>query len=80
MKLKITAFGIAKDIIGDRHLQMEVDGSLSIGDLKKKLVVDFPAFADLASLSFAVDEEYQADDFVLADQQQVIIIPPVSGG
>lgn len=80
MKLKITAFGIAKDIIGDRHLYLELTEQLSIGALKKKLVADYPEFSKLASLSFAVNEEYQSDDFVLCDQQQVIIIPPVSGG
>lgn len=80
MKLKITAFGIAKDIIGERHLELELPDQLSIGELKNKLIGKFPDFEKLASLNFAVDEEYQSDDFMLADQHQVIIIPPVSGG
>ena len=36
--------------------------------------------AELNTLSFAVNEEYRADDFVLSEDDEVVIIPPVSGG
>lgn len=80
MELNITAFGIAKDIIGDRQLVFEVDDNATIAQLKEKLITAYPPFQALASLSFAVGEEYQSDDFQLSDQEKVIIIPPVAGG
>lgn len=80
MELNITAFGIAKDIVGARQLTFEVEDNATIGQLKEKLITAYPPFQALASLSFAVGEEYQADDFQLADQEKVIIIPPVAGG
>ncbi len=73
------AFGIAKDILAVRQQEFEFEGS-SITDLKSKLLVQFPAFAALKKLSFAVDEEYQEDDFLLTENNEVVIIPPVSGG
>jgi len=80
MKLNITAFGIAKDIIGDRNLVMEIADNATIAELKEKLTTAYPPFKALASLSFAVGEEYQPDDFQLSEHQKVIIIPPVAGG
>ena len=80
MTLKLTAFGIAKDILGKRQLEFEVKKGEQIADLKSELLQQFPGFADLASLSFAVGEEYRADDFLLTENVEVVIIPPVAGG
>jgi len=79
MKVKLTAFGIAKDILNHRQQDFEFNGT-TIADLKSELLNKFPAFSDLKKLSFAVDEEYQEDEFALDENKEVVIIPPVSGG
>lgn len=80
MKLKIVAYGIAKDIIQAREKMWQVEGVKNISELKSKLITDYPDFLKLSKLSFAVDEEYREDDFALKDGDEVVIIPPVSGG
>ena len=40
----------------------------------------YPEFAKLQSLKFAVGENYQEDTFTLSENDEVVIIPPVSGG
>jgi molybdopterin converting factor small subunit len=80
MTLKIVAYGIAKEIINAREKDWQVEGVRNISDLKSKLISDFPDFSKLTKLSFAVDEEYRDDDFNLKDGDEVVIIPPVSGG
>ncbi|MEM7573541.1 MAG: MoaD/ThiS family protein [Bacteroidota bacterium] len=79
MQISVIAYGIAKDILGQRRLTFEFEGD-SIGQLKTALIEQYPDFAKLQSLSFAVEEEYQQDDYPLSDQLEVVIIPPVSGG
>lgn len=80
MKIKLTAFGIAKDILGNRVLEIEVGEKATIANLKTQLIESYPTFSKLASLSFAVNESYQDDDFLLMENQEVVIIPPVAGG
>ncbi len=80
MKIKLIAFGIAKDILGNRVLEIEVAEKTTIANLKTQLIESYPTFSKLASLSFAVNESYQADDFLLMENQEVVIIPPVAGG
>ena len=80
MTIKLTAFGIAKDIIGSRQMDWEIEDGTDIAQLKQQLISKFPAFAELASLSFAVRQEYQNDDFSLSGNEEVVIIPPVAGG
>jgi molybdopterin converting factor subunit 1 len=80
MNINILAFGIAKDIINGSTLGLEIQDGTTVGDLKVKLISQFPDFEKLRSLSIAVNEEYQEDDFVLSEKDEIVIIPPVSGG
>lgn len=80
MNINILAFGIAKDIINGSTLGLEIQDGTTVGDLKIKLIAQFPDFEKLRSLSIAVNEEYQEDDFVLSERDEIVIIPPVSGG
>ncbi len=80
MKIEILAFGIAKDIVGGRTLALELPNGTTVGRLKEQLCGRFPAFLKLKSLSVAVNSEYRSDDFLLGEKDEVVIIPPVSGG
>ena len=82
MKLTLLAFGIAKDILGDREIELDMDGEqqVTVAQLKNKLLTDYPAFGDLRSLAIAVNEEYREGDFQLAPADEIVIVPPVSGG
>ncbi len=40
----------------------------------------YPQFEKLSSIAIAVDSEYAEDDQNLFDENEVAIIPPVSGG
>ena len=80
MKIRITAFGIARDILDGHRSEMELTSDNSISGLKDQLMKDHPEFSRLRSLRFAIDEEYVSDDHVLTDNDEVVIIPPVSGG
>ena len=80
MKVSVVAFGIARDIIGSSKLQMEVNSNDTIGAVKDQLLGQFSKFKELASLSFAVNEEYRDDSYTLNENDEIVIIPPVSGG
>jgi sulfur-carrier protein len=80
MKIQVLAFGIAKDIIDAQTIEVALEKGNNIGTLKSWLCKQFPDFQKLRSLSIAVNTEYQSDDFVLNENDEVVIIPPVSGG
>jgi molybdopterin converting factor small subunit len=80
MKIKIVAYGIAKDIIGGKQWELDIPGGSTIRQLKEIISQQYPAFSTLRSLSFAVGEEYREDDFVLSEASEVVLIPPVAGG
>jgi molybdopterin converting factor small subunit len=80
MKIKLVAYGIAKDILDSTELHFELENGSKVSELKEDLIAKYPEFEKLKSLKFAVNEEYQSDEFVLTENCEVVIIPPVSGG
>jgi len=79
MKFTITSYGIAKDIVGERTVVIETN-SKTVGDLRSWLVQNYPSINDLRSLFIAVNKNYAADDIVLKETDEIVLIPPVSGG
>jgi molybdopterin converting factor small subunit len=80
MTVKLVAYGIAKDILNGKEILWPVTTSYTIATLKLDLLKAYPAFGGLTKLSFAVDEEYRDDAFEIKPGNEVVIIPPVSGG
>ena len=80
MKVNLLAFGIAREILKAKTMEMNVQSGATIAVLKETLLRQHPDLGKLKSLSFAVGENYQQDSYTLSDNDEVAIIPPVSGG
>lgn len=80
MNISILAFGIARDIVGQSEFDLLLGDIRTVGELKRELVVRYPDFAKLVSLAIAVNGQYVSDEYLLEARDEVVIIPPVSGG
>jgi len=80
MRIQILAFGIAKDILNQQKLVIDLEANHTVGDLRNNLLETHTGFNKLSSLRFAVNDEYVQDSFALKEGDEVILIPPVSGG
>jgi len=80
MIVRLLAFGIAKELLHQQKINLEIAPNSSIQHLKQKLIEQYPDFSKLATFAVAVNNEYQSDDFLLSDNDEIAIIPPVSGG
>jgi molybdopterin converting factor subunit 1 len=79
--MNVLFFGITKDIVGSSEISFSNDLKLAnVAALKKQLVDTYPEFSKLKSLAVAVNSEYAEDDVVLNGNDEIAIIPPVSGG
>jgi molybdopterin synthase catalytic subunit len=81
MQVKVRYFGMLKEIAGrDQEVIELVDGSCA-GDLFAPLQQRFPKLAAFrGSIALAVNLEYSDGKTVLRDNDEVALIPPVSGG
>ncbi len=80
MTLELIAFGIVKDIIGGKTLKIVVKEGTTVKELKYILTKKFPKIEGLASLMVAINQEYADLDIVIRPTDEIVLIPPVSGG
>ncbi|MDO3641209.1 MAG: MoaD/ThiS family protein [Mucilaginibacter sp.] len=80
MKIKILAFGIAKDIFGSTSVNLEMANDSTVYNLKYLLEQQYPQLKQLASYMVAVNNEYALPGDSLHERDEIAIIPPVSGG
>lgn len=80
MKLQIKLFGIAREMAGSSTLEIELEESATIKDFKQKLFTVLPDLARLRTLMVAVNTDYGEDDTILRSDDEIAVIPPVSGG
>jgi len=80
MKISVLAFGIAKEIIGQLEVTLQLPDDATVADLKTHLINHYPDFRKLASLRVAVNTEYADDTQPLQTNDEIVLIPPVSGG
>ena len=80
MKLNLLLFGITKDIVGQSRLTHEVPEAATVPQLVESLKQRYPKFEHLDSMMVAVNNEYGQPDQLLHEDDEIALIPPVSGG
>ncbi|MCW3079131.1 molybdopterin converting factor subunit 1 [Segetibacter sp.] len=79
--MEVILFGISREIVGMKKLTIHpAENIRTVGALKQWMKQKYPQLEKLNSLAVAVDSEYADDDQTLVDENEVAIIPPVSGG
>lgn len=80
MKITVIAFGMANEIFKDSSVDVELDNIAKAVDLKRSLENKFPALKKIGSYFIAVKNEYAEDQTPIHVNDEVAVIPPVSGG
>lgn len=80
MKYKINLFGITRDIVGKHITEVEINQVADVQTVLEQLKTDFPKLKDIKSLLIAVNSEYAEADVILSENDEIALIPPVSGG
>jgi len=79
--MKIKCFGIAKDIVDNDHLLITKDDTpKTVAELRQYLSQHYPSFKHYKSCMIAVNQAYANDDMPIKLEDEIAIIPPVSGG
>ncbi len=81
MHVRVSLFASLRETAGVRELRLELPAGSTAEKAWERLAADFPALAARrASLAASVNRRYVSFDTALADGDEVVFIPPVSGG
>lgn len=79
MQVRILPFGVLKDSLGAEPFALDLPGGATVADLLARLGVQSPALESLG-IAVSVNAEYAERNHVLRDDDEVGLLPPVSGG
>ena len=81
MRVRVLFFGILKDLAGKSSDLLELPEAVSVADVLAHYQARIPRLKDsLPSLAVAVNQQYAAPDTMLKADDEVALLPPVSGG
>ena len=79
-RVNVQLFGITREIVGSSSLRIDLPQPGQVGALLNHLKEQYPALIGLRSLLIAVNGEYAEIDQPLHPNDEIALIPPVSGG
>ncbi len=81
MKVKVKFFATLRERVGANEIIKEVVVGWTVGKLWDTLQQDYPKLAAVnMKLLYAVNRDYVGANYVLGDMDEVVFVPPVSGG
>lgn len=81
MNVRVKFFAILRERAGAAEIMKELPEGSTVSQLWQALQQDYPKLAVSGiRLLYAVNQDYVAPDHVLKDHDEVVFIPPVSGG
>ncbi|MDP3353261.1 MAG: MoaD/ThiS family protein [Flavobacteriaceae bacterium] len=80
MTIKLLFFGITQDLVGNHIIDLNIENSISVVELKSELFKQYPNLNKFPNFAVAVNEQYANEETLINDKDIVAIIPPVSGG
>ena len=81
MRVKVLFFGVLKEITGHSELAMDVESGATLGSVFESCFHRYETLRDKhSSILFARNREFASADTVLAENDEVAFLPPVSGG
>lgn len=81
MRVLVKFFAVVEETVGCRETWVLLEEPATVADLQRQLEDLFPSLRNIShSLAFAVNQEYAHPETVLAEGDEVALIPPISGG
>lgn len=81
MTCRVMLFARARDLAGAAEVIATVGESATVADLRHSLAAACPRLASLLErCAVAVDGEFAREDTRISPDQEIALLPPVSGG
>jgi len=81
MFISVRAFASYREAIGAPSVRLDVPEGSSPGQVWDRLLGRYPRLASLPKPhAFAINEEYVQESYALRERDELVLIPPVSGG
>jgi molybdopterin converting factor subunit 1 len=81
MRVHVLFFGVLKDLVGKSNDRIELHDGAKVADVLAHYQSEIPRIKEtMASLAVAVNQQYAGPETLLKIDDEVALLPPVSGG
>jgi molybdopterin converting factor subunit 1 len=80
MRIHVKLFAILRERAGIAQTTLELPVDSSAAAAAQRLAERYPAVGDFSRIAYAINRSYVPPTAVLADGDELALIPPVSGG
>ncbi len=81
MPINVRLFAAARQLAGTSAVPLAIDEPVTVAQLRQALGTHLPALAPLLPMArFARNGDYVNDQSTVSPQDEIALIPPVSGG
>jgi molybdopterin synthase catalytic subunit len=81
MRIRVLFFGQLKDVVGRSTDEIDLPAGASVGTVFERYASEYPRLREMAaSIAIARNHEFAARAAILADGDELALMPPVSGG
>ncbi|MFM1870710.1 MAG: hypothetical protein RL398_132, partial [Planctomycetota bacterium] len=77
--VRVRCFAAVREALGEDFVVVALPAGATLQDLRAALVARAPALSRVP-VAYARNRDYARDDTVMADGDEVALIPPISGG
>lgn len=81
MKIRIKLFAAARELSDTGEIGLEVADGILVKDMKQQISNAYPSMSELILRSaVSLNREFATDQSVVRENDEIALIPPVSGG
>ena len=81
MRVRVRLFASLREAVGQGEVELDLPSDATAEDAWARLAQDYPGLADRRPrLTAAVNRRYAPFDTALSDGDELVFVPPVSGG
>jgi len=81
MRVRVRLFASLREAIGQGEVELDLPAHATAEDAWARLASDYPALTDRRPrLTAAINRRYAPFDSPLSDGDELVFVPPVSGG
>ena len=81
MEIELLLFASLRDAIGSSKMKIDLPAGATVADLLGRVGEDHPELlSKLAHVRVAIGDEFANNDAMIPNDQEIALIPPVSGG
>lgn len=81
IKITVKLFAILKDVVTKKEIRLVIPQGATISVLKHKIIQEYPSLNSFSNIFiFSVNHTVATNDTVIDENDEVALLPPVSGG